>query len=152
MSHFRSKTFKNVQKSIIVNNSEGHTDTYEMIKDLMQKCIKNDVLLLNSSKNTSFLSNNDEVLIILNNFTKISTKMQIIAFAGFAKQFLDQDLQAARARVLITEPIEKLNINRTFHLIEDIIISETSIIEFSFVGEAISISKQGKLLKWDSPN
>lgn len=34
---------------------------------------------------------------------------------GFAKQLLEEDVQPARAQVLITKPIENLNIKGTFH-------------------------------------
>jgi gamma-glutamylputrescine oxidase len=40
----------------------------------------------------------------------------LIATNGFATQFLQEDIQPARAQVLITKPIKNLHIKGTFHL------------------------------------
>jgi glycine/D-amino acid oxidase-like deaminating enzyme len=50
-----------------------------------------------------------------NGFSFKSNKV-LIATNGFANQFLNEDLQPARAQVLITKPIENLQIKGTFHL------------------------------------
>ena len=47
---------------------------------------------------------------------EISTTKLFIATNGFAKQFMDHDVQPARAQVLITKPIKNLAIKGTFHL------------------------------------
>jgi gamma-glutamylputrescine oxidase len=50
--------------------------------------------------------------------TKISfnTKKIFIATNGFSKEILDENVQPARAQVLITKPIKNLLIKGTFHL------------------------------------
>lgn len=109
-------SFKNIQKQLIYNKFEGQIDTGKMMRALLQKCAKNDILILNSVEISSFYSKNDEVSLVLNNSEEIKVSRLFIATNGFAKQFLDQDVQPARAQVLITKPISDLHIKGTFHL------------------------------------
>jgi glycine/D-amino acid oxidase-like deaminating enzyme len=46
----------------------------------------------------------------------LRVKKVFIATNGFAKQFLQEDVQPARAQVLVTKPIDNLKIKGTFHL------------------------------------
>lgn len=82
----------------------------------LQKCAKNDIILLNSCEITSFSSKKGHISLILNNSEEILAQQLFIANNGFAKQLLDLDVQAARAQVLITKPIPNLKIEGTFHL------------------------------------
>ncbi len=111
-----SFSFKNVQKKLIFNRLEGQLDTGKMMLGLIQKCAEKGVLLLNNAEITSFSVKNDEILLEMNNSVKFSAKKVCIATNGFAKQFLDADLQPARAQVLVTKPIPNLHIKGTFHL------------------------------------
>lgn len=112
-----SFSFKNVQKKIIFNQFEGQLDTGKMMQALIQKCIKNRVLIVNSFNIESFLSKNGQVLMNFEDFGEISTKKVFIATNGFANQLINkQDLKPARAQVLITKPIKNLKIKGTFHL------------------------------------
>jgi len=109
-------SFKKVQNSVIFNHLEGQIDTGKMMNALIQKCVKNDIFILNSCEITSFLSKNDQISFILNKSVETSAKKLFIATNGFAKQFIQQDVQPARAQVLITKPIKNLAIKGTFHL------------------------------------
>ncbi len=109
-------SFKNTQKRVIFNQYEGQLDTGLMMNSLIQKTLKNDIFILNSTNIDSFSAEKDKISLVLANFGEISAKKLFIATNGFAKQFFNEDLQPARAQVLITNPIENLHIKGTFHL------------------------------------
>lgn len=111
-----SFSFKKVQKTLVFNRLEGQLDTGKMMQGLLQKCSKKGVLVLNNAEITSFSAENDEILLKMNTDVAFSAKKVCIATNGFAKQFLEADLQPARAQVLITKPIPNLHIKGTFHL------------------------------------
>tara|TARA_R110002072_G_scaffold7503_2_gene40463 strand:+ start:205860 stop:206990 length:1131 start_codon:yes stop_codon:yes gene_type:complete len=108
--------FKNVQKQVIFNRFEGQLDTGKMMKALLRKCSEKDVLVLNNAEIMSISAENDQISLNLNNSVTFSAKKVGIATNGFAKQFLEADLQPARAQVLITHPIPNLKVKGTFHL------------------------------------
>lgn len=111
-----SFSFKNVQKQLIFNQLEGQLHTGKMMQGLLQKCSKKGVLLLNNAEITSFSAKNDGFSLKMNNSLEFSAKKVCIATNGFAKQFIEADLQPARAQVLVTKPISNLHIKGTFHL------------------------------------
>lgn len=108
--------FKNVQKQVIFNRFEGQLDTGKMMKALLRKCSEKGVLVLNNAEIMSISAENDQISLNLNNSVTFSAKKVGIATNGFAKQFLEADLQPARAQVLITHPIPNLKVKGTFHL------------------------------------
>ncbi|AVI50567.1 FAD-dependent oxidoreductase [Pukyongia salina] len=109
-------SFKNTQKQVVFNQFEGQLDTGFMMNSLIQKTLKNDIFILNSTSIDSFSVEKDKISLDLANFGEISVEKLFIATNGFAKQFFNEDLQPARAQVLITKPIENLHIKGTFHL------------------------------------
>lgn len=109
-------SFKNTQKQLIFNAFEGQLDTGKMMQALIQKVVKSDVFILNNAKIDSFLDENHQVLLRIEDFEDIRAKKVFIATNGFAKQILDVDIRPARAQVLVTHPIANLNIKGTFHL------------------------------------
>jgi glycine/D-amino acid oxidase-like deaminating enzyme len=108
--------FGNVTDSLIFNKFEGQIDTGKMMQSLLKKTAENDILILNTTEVTDVISINDAVKITTKDLGILSAKKVCIATNGFAKQFLDKDVQPARAQVLVTEPIENLHIKGTFHL------------------------------------
>ncbi len=108
--------FGNVHKSLIFNQFEGQIDTGKMMKALLKKAIEADILIVNAIKVDTIEQNEDDVTIYATNIGSLSAKKVCIATNGFAKQFLEKDVQPARAQVLVTEPIENLKISGTFHL------------------------------------
>ncbi|GAB5400794.1 MAG: FAD-dependent oxidoreductase [Aureisphaera sp.] len=109
-------SFQNVQNSLIFNQFEGQLDTGKMMRALLQKCVRNDILILNNTEVSSFNSEKDSVSLLLNTSIEVSTKELFIATNGFARQLLEEPVAPARAQVLITEPIPGLHIKGTFHL------------------------------------
>ena len=63
-------------------------------------------------------SENPERVILETNQGEINTHKVLFATNGFSKQFFQEDIQPARAQVLITKPIESLHIQGAFHLDE----------------------------------
>lgn len=105
--------FENVKKNYIFNQFEGQIDTGKMMSTLIKYTYLKGIKILNNVEVTS-ISNNGEIE--LNNKFSFNTNKIIIATNGFTNQFLKEDLKPARAQVLITKPIENLDIKGTFHL------------------------------------
>ena len=107
---------KNIQPKLIYSEFEGQIDTGKMMYGLIKKASEENILILNSSEITSISDNGESVSLELNSSADISVKKIFIATNGFAKQFLKEDVKPARAQVLVTKPIENLQIKGTFHL------------------------------------
>ncbi len=110
--------FKHIQPKLIYSAFEGQIDTGKMMLGLIKKASEENILILNSSEITEISDNGESVSFQLNSSIDISVKKVFIATNGFAKQFLDEDVKPARAQVLVTKPIENLQIKGTFHLDE----------------------------------
>lgn len=107
--------FKNVQPNYIVNQFEGQIDTGKMISSLLLKVQKQGIKILNNCTVNSFDENQNSVTIETHQITFNSGKL-FIATNGFAKQLINENIQPARAQVIITKPIKDLHIKGTFHL------------------------------------
>ncbi|CAL2102285.1 FAD-binding oxidoreductase [Tenacibaculum sp. 190130A14a] len=107
--------FENIHEKYITNIFEGQIDTGKMIAELLLKAQKEGVKVLNNIEVQGFAENADSVVIKTNKLEFTSGKL-CIATNGFAKQLLNENVQPARAQVLITKPIHNLHIKGTFHL------------------------------------
>jgi len=107
--------FKDIFEYLIFNPFEGQIDTGNMMQALLKEAVANDILILNQQNVTSFTDNNSFVEVVTN---EISFKTNKLLFAtnGFASQLTNNQVKPARAQVLITKPIENLDIKGTFHL------------------------------------
>ncbi|RMA66054.1 NAD(P)/FAD-dependent oxidoreductase [Ulvibacter antarcticus] len=108
--------FGNVHPKLIFNQFEGQIDTGKMMLGLVKKASEASILIVNAAEITSLSEEEKEVRFRLNHSEEISAKNILIATNGFAKQLLKEDVQPARAQVLITKPIKNLHIKGTFHL------------------------------------
>ncbi|WP_340076360.1 FAD-dependent oxidoreductase [Leptobacterium sp. I13] len=108
-------SFNNVYNNYILNRFEGQLDTGKMMKALLQKAIEKKIKILNGITVNSFSEDLNSVKVQTNHFDFSSRKL-FIATNGFASQLGINDVSPARAQVLITKPIEKLQIKGTFHL------------------------------------
>ena len=108
--------FGNIKETLIFNQFEGQIDTGKMMRALLKKAAENDILILNTTEVTEINQNEQNVTITISEVGKIKARNVCVATNGFAKQFLDKDVQPARAQVLVTNPIENLQIKGTFHL------------------------------------
>ncbi|MGC1205087.1 MAG: FAD-dependent oxidoreductase [Flavobacteriaceae bacterium] len=107
--------FKNVKKDYIFNEFEGQIDTGKMMEALLQKVQSKGIKILNNINVEHFSEGNNSVQLKTNQF-ECSTSKLLIATNGFASQLLNENVKPARAQVLITKPIDNLNIKGTFHL------------------------------------
>jgi gamma-glutamylputrescine oxidase len=102
-------------KSIIKNSYEGSIDTGKMMFNLLKKAYLNDIIILNNCLINKFEEEEKEVRIFTNEFNFSSSQM-IITTNGFARELIPEiDVQPARAQVLVTSPINDLELNGTFH-------------------------------------
>jgi gamma-glutamylputrescine oxidase len=107
--------FNNVSH-LIENSFEGQINSGKMISSLIRKVQETGVIILNSLEVKQMNENEQNVNVELVNGIRFNPKKVLVATNGFAKQLLPElDVQPARAQVLITEPIENLKIEGTFH-------------------------------------
>jgi len=113
----RSNTFgfQNIKETLLWNQFEGQLDTGEMMRGLLDLALKQNILILNSITVTSFEENASHVSIKTDKFDMESSYL-LVATNGFAKEILNEQVQPARAQVLITKPINDLSIKGTFHM------------------------------------
>ncbi|MFT6637930.1 MAG: glycine/D-amino acid oxidase-like deaminating enzyme [Flavobacterium sp.] len=107
--------FQNIFENLIFNPFEGQIDTGNMMQALLKEAISNDILILNQQNVTSFQDLNDKVTVVTNETSFVTNKL-LFATNGFASELTNNQVQPARAQVLITKPIENLDIKGTFHL------------------------------------
>lgn len=107
--------FKNIKEDYVFNQFEGQIDTGNMMEALLKKVQSKDVKILNNISVESFSEDQNEVKIKTNQF-ELSSSNLFIATNGFASQLLQEQVNPARAQVLITKPIDNLKIKGTFHL------------------------------------
>jgi glycine/D-amino acid oxidase-like deaminating enzyme len=107
--------FKKVHTNYLVNNFEGQIDTGKMAFELLQKVQKLGVKIINNISVKNFTDNQDKIN-VKTNILDFYTNKLFIATNGFSNQLLNENVQPARAQVLITKPIKDLHIKGTFHL------------------------------------
>lgn len=108
--------FKKIQPKLIYSKFEGQLDTGKMMLNLIRKAVKENILILNSSEITKISDGSNGVSLEINASEDIIVKKVFIATNGFAKRFLNEDVNPARAQVMVTKPIKNLKIKGTFHL------------------------------------
>ena len=84
---------------------------------LLQKAQSLGIKILNNVEAKSYSEDQSKVIIETSQ-GDIKTQKVLFATNGFSKQFFKEDIQPARAQVLITKPIKNLHIKGTFHLDE----------------------------------
>lgn len=109
--------FGGIFEHLIFNPFEAQIDTGNMMQALLKKAHQNDILILNNQTVTHHQELNDGVEVVTNGFTFKTNKL-IFTTNGFAAQLTNNQVQPARAQVLITKPIPNLDLKGTFHLDE----------------------------------
>ncbi len=105
--------FKNVV-SAYKNRLEGSVNTGLLVQELYKKVISMDVNVIFGLELMSY--HTDEKTVELEtNYGIIKSNNLVICTNGFAGKFLGEKIKPARAQVLITKPISKLNVKGTFH-------------------------------------
>ena len=107
--------FDNIENQYSFNAFEGQIDTGAMMRALLYKVQSLGVQILNNLEVCEFEEYGNNVLLKTKQ-TEFKTNKLFIATNGFAKQLLNENIEPARAQILITKPINNLNIKGTFHL------------------------------------
>ncbi len=114
-SNLSSKFGFNKIEASIFNRLEGQLDTSKMNASFFKKVIAANIHVLFGYEGKKIEQKNTHIE-IETIFGIISTKKVAICTNGYAKQFLPQeDVQPARAQVIVTKPIPGLKIKGTFH-------------------------------------
>jgi glycine/D-amino acid oxidase-like deaminating enzyme len=107
--------FQKIQQQIIFNSFEAQIDTGKMMQKLVKLAYSEGILILNNQSVTEYQEHNSDVKVSFGDFS-FSTKKLLFATNGFSNDLFSEDVQPARAQVLITKPIPNLEIKGTFHL------------------------------------
>ncbi|MEC4003275.1 FAD-dependent oxidoreductase [Flavobacterium sp. SUN052] len=107
--------FQGIHEYTIFNPFEAQIDTGNMMQTLLKEAISKDILILNQIEVTAFNDKTSQVEVEVGDFS-FNTKKLFFATNGFASELTNNQVKPARAQVLITEPIENLDIKGTFHL------------------------------------
>lgn len=107
--------FNNTFKYLIFNPFEGQIDTGNMMQALLKEAISKDVLILNQQNVTNYQELASQVEVATNEIVFKTNKL-LFTTNGFASKLTNNKVKPARAQVLITKPIENLDIKGTFHL------------------------------------
>ncbi|MCF8415283.1 MAG: FAD-binding oxidoreductase [Crocinitomicaceae bacterium] len=105
--------FQGIETSIN-NRLEGQINTGKMIHRFYQKAIEKGIKVLFGIDVLSFESTENKVLINISQ-GEITARNLLICTNGFAAQLIDEDVQPARAQVIVTSPIPNLQMKGTFH-------------------------------------
>ena len=101
----------------IVNQFEGQIHTGKMMAALLRKAQGLGIKILNSVEATSY-SEQQSGVVIQTSQGALKANYVLFATNGFSRQLFQENVQPARAQVLITKPLKKLHIKGTFHLDE----------------------------------
>lgn len=107
--------FKGLHEYIVFNPFEAQIDTGNMMQALLRKAAAAGILILNQIEVNQYFENSQHVRVELDNFA-FNTQKLLFTTNGFARSLTQNEVQPARAQVLITEPIPDLDIHGTFHL------------------------------------
>lgn len=107
--------FNGIREHLVFNPFEAQIDTGNMMQALLREAVSENILILNRQTVTSFLDKEDEVEIVLGDFS-FMTKKVLFATNGFANELTNGAVKPGRAQVLVTEPIKNLDVKGTFHL------------------------------------
>jgi len=107
--------FKHIMPRMIVNQFEGQLDTGKLMQSLLKKATSQNILVLNGITVKSFKDQTSSVQIETDRFS-LSAKKLLVATNGFSFRLGLEEVEPARAQVLITKPVQNLAIKGTFHL------------------------------------
>ena len=102
-------------KTSYFNAEEGQIDTGKLIRGLHELATSKGVISLFGIELFNFIDESNSVRLALN-VGEFQTAKLIICTNGFAHQFLKNEVKPARAQVLVTNEIDDLPFNGTFHL------------------------------------
>lgn len=101
-------------KTAYHNRLEGAIHTGKLLEELHRSCTNEGIHFLFGVNVLSFESD-DSGVEINTTMGQLQSAKLLVCTNAFAKDYLD-DIQAARAQVLVTKPISHLTVNGTFHM------------------------------------
>ena len=107
--------FHGIKQYTIFNPFEAQIDTGNMMQALLKQAIAADILILNRQTVTAFHENTEAVAVALEDFS-FMTKKLFFATNGFASEITNGAVRPARAQIIVTTPINNLDIKGTFHI------------------------------------
>jgi hypothetical protein len=107
--------FGKVQDDYITHTFEGQLDTGKMMQALLHRAGNEGILVLNGLEVQTFDEQASGVKVVTKHFEFLTQRL-LLTTNGFSARLLNEQVTPARAQVLITQPIENLNIEGTFHL------------------------------------
>ena len=110
LTYFGFQGFKTAFK----NRLEGSIDTGKLITELYKNTVEFGIQTLFGINLESYTEAINEVN-LNTNFGELKCAHLLVCTNGFANKFLQEDLQPARAQVMITKPIHDLKFEGTFH-------------------------------------
>ncbi len=105
--------FQGFSKAIKING-EGQINTGEMMKALLDLASSKGIRILNGIKVLSHQITSNE-LALQTSHGEVRCEKCLIATNGFASELIDKTVEPARAQVLITEEIDNLPFEGTYH-------------------------------------
>lgn len=97
---------------------EGHIHTGKMMKSFLELISSHQISILNNIEITAINDLNSEVELELNHQFTFKTGKVFLCTNAFTKKIYDLDVVPARAQVLVTKPIENLQLKGCFHMDE----------------------------------
>jgi gamma-glutamylputrescine oxidase len=103
-------------KHLVKNNLEGYLHSGKLVQALLSKVQGMGVQVFNQTEVKSFERSGDMIELELNHPISLSSRQLLICTNAFAKDLLpDADIIPVRGQVLLTSPVEGLNLKGTFH-------------------------------------
>ncbi|MAU71221.1 MAG: FAD-dependent oxidoreductase [Pseudozobellia sp.] len=106
--------FEKIHEKYIAHRFEGQLDPGKMMMALAKKAVDQEITILQGVALNDFTQKSSSVLLKTEHF-EFSTGKLFIATNGFARHFLPDEVQPARAQVILTKPLKYLDIKGTFH-------------------------------------
>jgi glycine/D-amino acid oxidase-like deaminating enzyme len=104
----------NTKKRSIFNPYEGQLNPMKLMKSLINTAIESGIMILNGINVEKIEENNQELL--CNQDIAIPYKKLVVCTNGFASKLLEElDLKTVRNQVLMTKPIEGLQLKGCYH-------------------------------------
>ena len=100
---------------LIKNCFEAQIDTGKMMSTYLALAEQEGVKVLNGASVKDINDSGKGVQLLIEGGMTIKTGHAVICSNGFAKQFINDDIEPARAQVIITKPIDNLKLKGTFH-------------------------------------
>lgn len=103
---------------MIETEFEGHIHTGKMMKSFVELVTSHHISILNNTEITAINDTQSGVELELDNQFKLKTGKVFLCTNAFTKKLYDLDVIPSRAQVLVTKPIENLELKGCFHMDE----------------------------------